>query len=838
MQFRNLDSPEQLFQTMSELEEAVSRESREIIATSPLHASGIFGQFARCAVLAFKESSFEQTVKLYDAIQDYVDEFDSDLPSGKDHSVADIPKADIEMLASDGPAHDGSSSASFGDIRCAIAKPQIEQFAQGFMQKLRLSFGNVPFPVFDAALASVQEKIRSSKEAPCNVVHFLRYLNSTQHRMADAAGSLRAFHDGHQRGVGWLPPEDGLPDLVQHASLALAGLHFEVRHLDDALQAIGESIRVAQEASDSSCLCGCLYMQSLVLLQAGHYAKAFARMRRCLHRAEALGLPMLQALCCLSIARMLTLQPSLSDRRKCGLLWKESISRMAAETPAVVLRPQGAASFPSASNATSASARAFGFSGSGGGGGVCGGLGVLAALLGHSRDSKGGDNAATQGACRDAFAHVALASQLSTQVGALGETRPQVFLCQAEVARLFGLQALAASSIDLLLETYRNEMGAEDNALAMCQLVTAASEWSIKSTAPLLQKLSRQLPHATHLWGHIVGPRVIHMLIRAGESVAATALLFQVAGLLRAVSHGSATNASERFCAAANAVRLYHGQLFSAHRSARGAVECGTSPADVCVHLLCLTDVHLEAQDPIGALVPCLRCLSAAENARLLQFRAEALVRLARVKLEMRDYAGSLQITEDVMPQVIASGSAWLHGEVLSVQADVLFALMDTCEEEGTCERLLTEAVAVLRRAIAEFAPVAELVPLMRCHYLLARACHQLGDSASRNHHAKCFRHLVAFSEGHGEWPETGGTSGTHVPSDRSPEPSPVEGQMRTHTGSSETSLGRLLWRETQSLKHVVGEAGTEGASADAAKVPVALGRIHAVYPLAAILGA
>ena len=79
--------------------------------------------------------------------------------------------------------------------------------------------------------------------------------------MADeAANSLRTFHDGHQqRGLaelrtsaGWplgVPPEDGLPDLVQHASLALAGLQTEMRHLDDAVQAISESIRAAQEAS-------------------------------------------------------------------------------------------------------------------------------------------------------------------------------------------------------------------------------------------------------------------------------------------------------------------------------------------------------------------------------------------------------------------------------------------------------------------------------------------------------------------------------------------------------------------------------------------------------------
>merc|ERR1719433_2554903 len=83
-------------------------------------------------------------------------------------------------------------------------------------------------------------------------------------------------------------------------------------------------------------------MLSLVLLQAGLTGKAFTMMRRCLHRAETLGLPMLQVLCCLGIAHTLAVQPGLSDRRKRGLLWKESISRMATEAqPTAALRVQG-----------------------------------------------------------------------------------------------------------------------------------------------------------------------------------------------------------------------------------------------------------------------------------------------------------------------------------------------------------------------------------------------------------------------------------------------------------------------------------------------------------------
>lgn len=349
--------------------------------------------------------------------------------------------------------------------------------------------------------------------------------------------------------------------------------------------------------------------------------------------------------------------------------------------------------------------------------------------------------------CRDALAHVVLASQLSTQAGPLGESRPKVLLCQAEVARLFGLQPLTTASCGLLLDIYSKDLIAEDRALALCQLAAVASERSVAAAQVLLRGVARTLPHAGHLWAHIVGPRLVSTLVRAGESAAASALLFQAAGAVRAAPHSSARSAAQQLCMAANTVRLHHGQLLPAHKSAREAAEKdagATAPGDVCSHLLCLTDAHLAARDPIGALGPCLGCLSAAESSRLLHCRAEALVRLARVKLEMRDFAGALQLAEEVTPQLNASGSARLRGEALTVQAEVLLALSAResarKRDGGAKTRLLTEAVTVLEGAAAEFEAVADLGPLRHCRYLLARTCHELGRSDDRNRNATLFR--------------------------------------------------------------------------------------------------
>eukprot|EP00927_Polykrikos_kofoidii_P060107 TRINITY_DN55170_c0_g1_i1.p1 TRINITY_DN55170_c0_g1~~TRINITY_DN55170_c0_g1_i1.p1 ORF type:complete len:1073 (-),score=160.40 TRINITY_DN55170_c0_g1_i1:276-3494(-) len=785
---RDITSPDALFNVFQDLEAAVAR---EVTSASPLHASGIFGQYARLCILAFRDASFEATVKLCDAVRASVEELDSDDSLG----ISSISPATSAVM-------DGGGAVP------VVGMLQVEQLAKGLMRDLPLSFGRVPFPVIDSALAVLQEKLPL-----CHVVHFLRHVNSMEHRLSDdAAMSLRAFHDGHQQGgltalraaSGWpagAPLDDNLPDLIQHASLALAGLHAEMRHIDDALQALGESIRAAQEASDAPSLCACLYTLSIVLLQAGFTGKAFTMMRRCLHRADALGLPMLQSLCCLGIAQSLSVQPALANRRQRGLLWRESISRMAESQPVMRSHNSGGATIGGSSGGgfggagggiagsglAGIGARVFGFAGGGINGGTTrGSLGVLGALLSDaSRDDGSADGTSSAGAadlagsgvggggvgghgtdaegtvCRDALAHVTLASLLSTQAGTLNESRPRVLLCQAEVARLFGLHELTSSTSELVLKVYNDELVGEDRALAMCQLAIAAAERSFVDAQPLLRGVAQQIPHAGYLWAHIVGPRVVRTLLKAGECSAVSALLFQVAGVLRAVPHGSVISAAQRLRLTNNSVRLYHRQLLPAYQSAHEAAEGGIgggSPCDLCSHLLCLADVHLTAQDPIGALGPSLRCLSVAESTRLLNFRAEAMVRLARAKLELRDLAGALQLAEEATPQLGAVCSARLRGEALALQADVLFALMGRTEDETTRRRLLREIVSVLRSSASAFEAVAELNPLRRCHYLLARACHELGDFVTRDHHSTRFRVLSEFFDdgGSGAWSDLG----------------------------------------------------------------------------------
>lgn len=133
----------------------------------------------------------------------------------------------------------------------------------------------------------------------------------------------------------------------------------------------------------------------------------------------------------------------------------------------------------------------------------------------------------------------------------------------------------------------------------------------------------------------------------------------------------------------------------------------------------------------------------------MMHMRVEALVRLAKAKLEIGDVAHALQILEGASPHVTASGSSKLHAEALAAQADILLQLTTShCKDEATRMRLLREVVTLLSCAVEECEKVAELSHLRRCLYLLARTCHEVGDIAKRDVYSAKFRRVCDFFNG------------------------------------------------------------------------------------------
>lgn len=602
------------------------------------------------------------------------------------------------------------------------------------MQQVPLSVGRLPYVSIEATVQNLK--------MPTSHTAFLQYVSSSQHRFVDAADScLRSFYDGRQ-----VSRTESLP-VVQNAILTLANLHLEMRHVDDALQALEDSIRAAQETSDGSCLCACLYLLSFILLQSGSPIMASSMMQRCLERSEALGLPLLQCLCCMGIARSLTLQPERRLNMSNGELGQGGQGSHGGHGHGQLagvgsIAPTGPTATPTGATASGSFSfgafGAFGARGSNGSNGNRQGLGLLAALS-HAHPKAG--------AGREAFAHATMASLLSTQ-GALQETRPKVLLCNAGISEVFGLHSLTKSSCEILLDTYHS-LTAEEHALALCQQLSPDD-----STIEVLKKLKEELPHAGHIWVCAIMPKLCReMLNRNATAVDLGALVFQSSGALRAVPQSFAADAMLRWRIATNETRLHQGQLLAAYQSAREAIESPDSQTgqtafkssvDLCKHLLSCSAIHLKAQNPVGAMASCMRCISVAENANLLEVKAEARLMMARLKLEMQDFLGALQLAEEMQ-----LASAKLRGELFLMQAETLLELLARAEAKrettpsmpSMINKLLDSIVERLQLAVKNFqlAKVSQ-DPYGHCHYLLARCYHQMGDVSQRDHHAREFR--------------------------------------------------------------------------------------------------
>lgn len=733
---RSIDTPDSLLDTFACLEGAISREPG---SNAAVHAAGVLGLFGRRCLLSFKEASFETTAKLFDAIEDYLEMWDR------------------------GGGHPSAGSHSPPRDQCrTFTVCQLEVLAQNLLQELPRAFGRLPFHSLDQALAVLPKD--SSSEA----LKLLRFMHGHFFRIADCAiDDLQGFQDGHQfrsrpgglRGILGQPVQggkDGRPHLIQHAILALATVNSELWQMEDAFEAVAESVRAAQEVSDSNTLAACLWVHSQLMLRVGKTGEAVSMLKTCLNRAEILGLPTLQSLSCLGMAHAL-LKPSLAgehSQQQAPTASDQLGVRLQGSTPSTAAAPAGnfgqgqaPAGPPREHNP------AFGFgTGAAAASPLNVGSSVLSGLIGKSLGvlPMSGQPGSQDSACREALSYLTTASHLSYQAGSQQDLQTKVLLGQAEVARHFGLTNLAQESCKALLSDGGQNLPAEDMALAACHLISLASMNSAAETRSAIRDLVQQLPFASHLWSPVVLPVLIESCVRSGDMENAQALFHEAAGAARAaVPHVVGPNpAQHRLQQAANKYRCASKDYLPVYKSCMEALEgkSGSPPAagEACDHYLQLADVNLAAKQPLNALTPALNCLGVAEQAGLLHYRWEAVIRIAKVRLEIGDLAGAMSVTEEAEPELGPAGTnTLLRGQLWMIQAQVLLALLaKNQDKQDSRPRLLEASMRLLLKAVAAFEVMEDLHGWRRCEYLLARCYHEVDDIPSRDLHAEVFRRL------------------------------------------------------------------------------------------------
>lgn len=151
--------------------------------------------------------------------------------------------------------------------------------------------------------------------------HYLRYLNHLQqgdypatmdelHRYFDYSAGMMSTGGQHDSSVG----------RFQAGLLSLGSMHAHFGHVDQAMQALNEAVRIAQQYNDDSCLAHALAALCHMLFDVGAGEESYSKnesavgtgplqqqllllLRRCLRRALELKLPQLVAFSRLALAK-------------------------------------------------------------------------------------------------------------------------------------------------------------------------------------------------------------------------------------------------------------------------------------------------------------------------------------------------------------------------------------------------------------------------------------------------------------------------------------------------------------------------------------------------------
>lgn len=292
---RKIASPDDLFDTLMALELLIM-DNRPVDDEIPgLEQSSVLGIFVRKVLITFHATMFEGLSELFTHVDEYVEAF-SNAAAGETVDEETAMHTELCHFIH----HHG------GLVENAPPSLHLDSRIDGMLQRM----GNPPGGSYLRYLYAMQHK-----DYPAAVAHLHRYFDYGMFGRALRNDRV----DSKDRPV------------FQWALLNLAGLHFRFGHMALALQALEETVRLAQHASDHRCLANALYWLVRLVSVAGErqlegQVHDFSRrsdfapfavgmrcvadcwefwqlLRRCLQRASQLRLPKLQGLAVMRLVR-------------------------------------------------------------------------------------------------------------------------------------------------------------------------------------------------------------------------------------------------------------------------------------------------------------------------------------------------------------------------------------------------------------------------------------------------------------------------------------------------------------------------------------------------------
>jgi len=368
-----VDSPDALFDLIESLQVILVPSSATSSAMDvdssgrPTHIerSCVFGVFLRRVVHSCKRT-FEAMSRLYHEIHLYMDASSSGLqlvkitPRAKKYSLKrrmiqgndeeeDTPMDDVDRTPQDRQRSTAPGSASSrlsnrslleknssdGAFRSFVSRRQLQFHLHSMVEEIEAKIGTAAPQEVES---EVSEMLSVTPDLPR--AHFVRYLNCLMHReYQGAVDSLHTYFDYCMRSGGptssaaiatasaaAIAASGGFGThgsaavhasatlgrrrpMMQYAVLNLAALHYQFGHRREAMLAIQETVRVAQQNGDHVCVVFALTW--LFRLASSNGGQETAQLlRRCLNRARDLGLNHVQGLSHLVTAQYRLLAPS------------------------------------------------------------------------------------------------------------------------------------------------------------------------------------------------------------------------------------------------------------------------------------------------------------------------------------------------------------------------------------------------------------------------------------------------------------------------------------------------------------------------------------------------
>ena len=703
-----------------------------------------FGVFLRRVVLASEQMLFDGVCRLYDDVRNFCEDFSRST------------KAAANRQFSAG----GSAIAQL--IHKAHLSPRVLQ------QILRAEALRVERGISTMGFEETEEDIKGLLEVVPNLpqAFFLRYLNCLVHK--EYQGAVENLHRYFDYAIRTLEARaNGEKDsaevvrvrgkrrksVFQLASLNMAALQFHFGRLDEALLAVNETMRVAQQHGDHHCVAWALSW--LYRIKAAKKdSEAPQLLQRCLEHATALKMEDLQQLMMFSEAERQVFFPipsiseerydlaSRNSRRGHGPRARDHRSESALTRNLFVQESKQSSSAPGPGE--------------------------------QPKEAK-----PEESIVKDSRAN------FHNVVG-------RIHLLRSSLWELAGDETLAQLALDSKLACHSDERSSGYDALvALCRLahkqVSSANFTDGSARGPESKPPTRlhavglqtlidarlRFPRVPgKLWAHATASLLFDATKNRNQIARAGALCRQLLGL-NVLSDGNDTLYVGS--------RIRHAQYLLLLGRVEDSYSTYLKLLDYCsskgmvtqeaVVLLEMSRLTLKSSKTTGnapyALPFLMRTLSLTRKYRLANLEAEASVLLASVHLQMGNARRAQGVLLDSMTQIMGSAMASVQGSAHLCYAKCLFgvasmglqkaagavSLRNSAPEESSFQSLADEALQSLLRAIEAFEASQDYTGPRESLYLLARLYNELpGREHDRDVTAQRFMEIdVLIGEARGK---------------------------------------------------------------------------------------